>query len=195
MIDEKKLEQKFHEVVRNKDIKFRQDFLNSIPLNGTLISRIIYAEGTPFHGIFLPTDNYAEMPQVSRFRQFSPFKKRKILVYPKSFTYECHKKYEDLLSCIMDHEEFHIKQWNRNSFMLWLNGVKGLISSNSEKYFRETVSRELPAFENQLKNADRRGVSPEYKIFLEKMVNEARQTYILLNEITDKKLYYELIPR
>ena len=187
------LELQFQEAVRNSNPQFKRDFLKGIPLADTLISKLVYVDGThPGEYLKFADGRLAEMPQVSMFRQFSPYQKRKILVYPAAFIPDTHNQYADLLSTLIDHEEFHIKQYNKHSFELWLNSLKCLTSGNAEVFQMGHASTELPAFENQLKNADLRGISPKYRDILERIVESILKRYQPMNEITDKKLFYEL---
>ena len=200
MISTLELEKQFYEVVRNPDSKLRQDFLDRIPLDGTLISRLIYREGIDICGdgvVIAPSNGLvAQMPQTSAFRQFSPIRKRKILVYPHAFSYDFHQKIGDVISTLIDHEAFHLEQLNKHSFFLALRPVwNAIISPKDWEYLvRKDAGIELAAYENQLKNAHLRDLSPKYGDYLEETINEILQKYKPLNKISDKKLFYELVP-
>lgn len=178
-----------------QDRTVRQSFLESIDLTGSLISKLVYIESVTMKDLLkYGFNDRVAQTDTHTFQQFSPIRKRPVYVFPHAFSEKYCQVLGDLLSVIFDHEAFHILQGNANSLILAYRHLRAMTSGSAEIVEKDMISTELPAYENQIKNADDRKLSDKYKSILEQRIDDMIRKWKPISQITDNRLFYDLIP-
>jgi len=161
-----------------KNPRERQAFIDSIPLEeaARYVKCVKYkpcGRSLDGSGLLMAVDG----SKISLLRSYNLFKgfrryelKTEVQIFPLAFTGRRLQTYGDFLSSLIDHEGFHAKEFKEgklnatpNPFSIW-SDLKFTIATGENEILSSVLPKiegEIRACQNQLVNADRRGLSEE----------------------------------
>jgi hypothetical protein len=162
-----------------KDCYYRQELLDKTYLEGAgrFVSKVVYIP--PITSKFTHQEDFLEVSSYKMCTRASWFSrewgwkrfKSQILIFDSAFS----MSYAYFLSALVDHEGYHAQEFFQDPDQIRIEHLHGCF----EKAIRK-AEREIRALDNQLRSAQKRGLTAEEVSNLEKLMAE-HQT-IIVNE-------------